>query len=329
MKYSIVLPVRNGGHYVKECVNSILAQTINDFNLVVLDNNSTDGTVEWLESLGDKRIIIYRSEVSLTMEDNWGRIKNVPRNEFMTMIGHDDLLYPSYLEEMGKLIQKHPEASLYQTHYNFINNKGEHTGFCLPMDEVQYGHEFLACQMARTINSMGTGYMMRSSDYDALGGMPQHYPNLLFADYELWVRLANLNYKATSPEKAFSYRVHQSISRTTDGVRYQEAFLRYMTFLKELQEKGEQFRQVIARYGNEMLLYHCESLSHRLLKTPFNNRPWKVTDFINKCKDAANQLGLSDVFRPEQVKRIKLAAIIDNNPITRYGFYLYRQIVAP
>src|SRR5436853_206744 len=122
--FSIILPVRNGGEYVKECVQSILQQTHSNFNLIVLDNNSTDGTVEWITSLNENRIIVYRSERSLTIEENWGRIKEVPKNEFMTMIGHDDLLYPHYLQEMDTLIAKHPQASLYQAHFAFIDASG-------------------------------------------------------------------------------------------------------------------------------------------------------------------------------------------------------------
>ncbi|MES1249586.1 MAG: glycosyltransferase family 2 protein, partial [Chitinophaga rupis] len=182
MKFSIILPVRNGGDYVKECVSSILQQTLEDFNCIVLDNCSTDGTSEWLRSLNDPRIVLVPSERSLTIEENWSRIKNVIRNEFMTMIGHDDLLHPHYLQEMNDLIARHPGATLYQTHYSYIDGSGSLVRHCLPMDEVQQVHEFLACQMARTIDSTGTGYMMRSADYDRVGGMPADFPNLIFAD---------------------------------------------------------------------------------------------------------------------------------------------------
>ena len=82
MKFSIILPVRNGGDYVKACINSILAQTVKDFNLLVLDNKSTDGTFEWITSLNDNRIKIFPSEESLTIEKNWSRITSIPKNEF-------------------------------------------------------------------------------------------------------------------------------------------------------------------------------------------------------------------------------------------------------
>src|SRR5688500_2103522 len=99
-KYSIILPVRNGGNYFKECVRSILEQTNQDFNLVVLDNSSTDQTLEWIESPEDSRIIIHRSESSLTIVESWARIRKIEKGEFMTMIGHDDLLHSNYLDEM-------------------------------------------------------------------------------------------------------------------------------------------------------------------------------------------------------------------------------------
>ena len=99
-KYSIILPVRNGGQYVKECVQSILSQTITDFNLHILDNCSTDGTTEWIQSIKDDRIKVFLAERPLSIEENWARIIAIPKNEFITVIGHDDLLDPNYLGVM-------------------------------------------------------------------------------------------------------------------------------------------------------------------------------------------------------------------------------------
>ena len=325
-KFSIILPVKNGGSYAKECVNSILSQTLNDFNLIILDNNSIDGSLEWIESLQDDRIIIYPEKKTLGIEDNWGRIKDVKKNEFITLIGHDDILHPHYLEEMEQLINKHPDASLYQTHYSFINANGGFTGYCMPMDEVQYGHEFLACQLARTMDSMGTGYMMRSKDYDELGGIPMGYPNLIFADYELWVRLSLKNYKATSPKVCFSYRVHQSASTMTNGEKYQEAFEKYVYFMDSLSKENNQVKNVIEKYGYKMLMYFCESLSHRLLKTPVSNRKIKVGEFINKCRSYAAVLIPDQQFEPMNQFRISIAEKLDRNVFGRLVFKMYKKI---
>jgi glycosyltransferase involved in cell wall biosynthesis len=325
-KYSFILPVRNGGEYVKECINSILGQTYVDFNLHVLDNCSTDGTVEWIESVQDKRIIIYRSDRSLTIEENWGRIKDIPKNEFMTMIGHDDLVFPHYLQEMDALIAKHPQATLYQTHFTYINETGGLVRSCLPMDEIQYAHDFLAFQLCQTLESTGTGYIMRSGDFDVAGGMPMHYPNLIFADYTLWVHLISLGYKATSFKECFSYRLHQSVSRTTNGMAYQEAFGKYVQFLKDRMQQDPKIQEVIHRYGKRFLLYFCESLSHRLLKTPVEKRSMRVIDFIKKCESWAADLIPGQDFAPLHIFKIRIAMQLDQSALGRGVFKIFKKL---
>ena len=322
---SIILPVRNGGEHVKVCVKSILSQTYTDFNLLVLDNKSTDGTLEWISALDDDRIMIFPGAIPLEIEDNWARIRDISKNEFITLIGHDDILHPHYLEEMDRLIAKHPDASLYQAHYSFINGDGKFTGYCMPMDEIQYGHEFLACQMARTMNSMGTGYMMRSKDYDELGGIPTDYPNLIFADYQLWVQLSLKNYKATTDKVCFSYRVHDSVSRLTNGQQYCAAFEKYIYFMAALCKENEKVKNVVDKYGYDMLMYFCESLSHRLLKTPARLRQMKVKQFISKCRSYAALLIPGQEFEPAHKFRINIAAKIDSNFLSRSGFYYFKK----
>ena len=95
-KFSIILPVRNGGEYVKECINSILSQTYPNFNLIVLDNNSADGTKEWISELKNEKIIIIPSSKDLTIEENWGRVKDIDKNEFQkTRLGRSKVPYVS------------------------------------------------------------------------------------------------------------------------------------------------------------------------------------------------------------------------------------------
>lgn len=69
---------------------------------------------------------MFPSGKDSSIEENWNRIVTVPKNEFITLIGHDDLLHPDYLDTMDGLIQQHPSASfLYQTHFNYIDSSGQ------------------------------------------------------------------------------------------------------------------------------------------------------------------------------------------------------------
>ena len=190
------------------------------------------------------------------------------------------------------------------------------------MTEAQYVHEFLDCQMNQTLDSTGTGYMMRSSDYDALGGISPAYPKLIFADYELWVKLISKSYKTTSGKICFSYRLHESVSRLTNGEDYQQAFGKYILFLNSIKDSNKDINIVILQSGKKMLLYFCESLSHRLLKTPVNLRETSVGSFIDKCRGYAKLLIPEHSFNPLSKSGILAAKLLDNKPgLALFSFY--------
>src|SRR5436190_15440780 len=107
-KYSIILPVRNGSNHVKECIASILSQTFRDFELIILENASTDNTCDIIHSFADDRVNIYSTDNVLTIEENWNRAVSVSKKEFITLIGHDDVLDTDYLQVMNDLINRHP-----------------------------------------------------------------------------------------------------------------------------------------------------------------------------------------------------------------------------
>ncbi|MEI6947705.1 glycosyltransferase [Paraflavisolibacter sp. H34] len=326
-KYSIVLPVRNGGEYIKECIHSILSQSLGDLNLHVLDNNSTDGTLEWVQSLSDSRIVVYPSGKSLTIEENWARITSIPKNEFITLIGHDDILHPHYLQVMDDLIGKYPDASLYQAHFLYIDAQGKTIRKCKPMAERQSAAEFLSFFLCNMMDSMGTGFMMRAADYDAAGGIPA-YPNLLFADFDIWIRLIKKSYLAVAFEETFSFRIHQSTTTTSPDVKFQEAFKEFVRFLKS-QQDDPLLREAIQRYALHFISFYSKGLAHRLLRTPKGKRKGlTVAAFLSECKQFADELVPGNAFDPEKILSMKLARQIDSNFITRSLFLGFKKVYA-
>jgi glycosyltransferase involved in cell wall biosynthesis len=204
--FSIVLPLRDGGAMLRECAASVLAQGVRDFELLVLENGSTDGGPEWLESLGDPRIRVIRAREPLSMERNWARILDVPRREFMTLIGHDDRLSADFLAEMAGLIENHPRAALYRTHFRVIDARGRAVRPCRPMPPTEDAAGYLAARLAGERDSY-SGCVLRSADYDRVGGIPP-FPRLLFADDALWMAVMRGSYAATSPAVCFDLRMH-------------------------------------------------------------------------------------------------------------------------
>ena len=325
-KFSIILPVRNGGEYLKECVKSILLQRLKEFNLIILDNCSTDGTVQWIRSLNDPRIVLLESGKPLSIEESWRRVITVPKNEFITLIGHDDVLRENYLSVMDNLIERFPEASLYQCHFNYIDEKGMQVRDCKPMAEKETGADFLKSVLTNQIDIMGTGFMMRSRDYDALGGIPD-YPNLLFADFELWFRLTAKSLKITSPEQCFSFRVHQSTTSSSPDIKMQTAFDRFISYLARIKEEDAIYENVINQYGIRFISFYCKGLSHRLLRTPRTKRGnLTVRSFTEKCKLYADLLAPGNNYNPTDVLSVWIAVILDSNPVGRFLFGLFKKI---
>jgi glycosyltransferase involved in cell wall biosynthesis len=232
-QFLIALPVRNGGEYLKACVASILTQVHPHFRLVVLENASTDDTLSWLRLQRDPRISVRESPTSLEIEKNWARILDLDLSEeFMTIIGHDDLLDPGYLSQMSALIDAHPDAGLYQSHFRLIDKRGRRLRSCLPMPARETAEGFVAARLRLRRDSHGTGYMFRTSDYLRVGGIPP-YKKLMFADDTLWLELMRGSYKATLGREMFSYRLHSgATSHSPDWRSTFDGLACYLDFLK-------------------------------------------------------------------------------------------------
>ena len=322
IKFSIVLPVRNGGEYVKECVNSILTQSYTNFTLQILDNNSNDGTYEWLSSLNDPRIEIHRSNIDLSIEDNWARVLQIQKNEFMSLIGHDDLLYPNYLMVMHDLVEKNQDASLYLSHFDYIDSSGNIIRHCKPMSTRNSPLNFLTAVLTSKIDINGTGFLIRSVDYDKIGGIPP-YPSLLFADFELWINLVNLSYLVVSDKSCFAFRLHISTTSSSADLIMLKAFNNCIRFLLSLSKKSVDFKQVITTHAHEFLYFHCKGLSHRLIRTSFQKRN-KLTVYVvvNNFIESANSMKVK--FYPFKKAAILIALIIDSNFLTRKAFLIFK-----
>jgi glycosyltransferase involved in cell wall biosynthesis len=325
-KFSIVLPVRNGGEYVKNCVKSILTQTVTDFTLEVLDNCSTDGTLQWLESLTDERIRIYPSDKPLTIEENWGRITTIKKNEFMTFIGHDDLFDSNYLAVMNQLIDKYPDASVYQVHFRYINSKGDKIRSSRPLAETQSEAGFLAFFLCN-MSELSIGQVVRSVDYDSINGIPA-YPNLLFADLELWIRLIHKSYRATSIDECCSYRIHShSTTNSSSALKYYHAFMQLLDFFIELKSNDRNYEQVFSKYGLEFFKSYCQTIAHHLLRIPKSKRESiTVKNFVALYKKTVDILVPDNGWEPSKKFSIRLAQHIDSNFLTRTLFLIFKKI---
>lgn len=262
-KYTIVLPVHNGGEYVKACVASILKQNLPDFDVAILENASTDGTAQWLKTLDDSRIRVVPSGSFLGIEQNWARILEVPKNPYMVLIGHDDILYPQYLSTIDRLIDANPDAALYLTHFHLIDEQGRVIRNCWPIPEREAGFEYLRGRLLRERDCQGPGWVLRSEDYERLGGIPM-FKHLLFADDALAILLMETSWKAASPDFCFAARLHaHSVGSAVDLVTLMTAAADYARFMAPLNQRNEHVATTLKRHGPAFFV-HMMQRAHEI-----------------------------------------------------------------
>jgi glycosyltransferase involved in cell wall biosynthesis len=325
-RFSIVMPVLNGGEYIKESVGCVLAQTVTDFNLHILDSGSTDGTLEWIASLGDPRIIVHTSDTLLTIQQNWARMKTIPRNEWMSIVCADDNIYPNYLEVMRSLIDANPDAALFGTHFDFIDKDGAFINTMTPMDEQFTVYEFAEKLIT---NEVGVVCMMlRSADFDTMGGVPE-FPNFLFADFPLYIELAKLSGKVIiSPQKCLAYRLHDlSTTKSSVNETYYQAFDRYIHYLNSLKTEDESFGLVINKTGKNLLQKRGVEFVNKILHTPpAERRSFKnIHTLVKKHREYADLLIAEQHFRIENLPAVKIAKLIDMTWVTRNLFIAFKK----
>jgi glycosyltransferase involved in cell wall biosynthesis len=253
------LPVRNGWPYVKECVESILAQTYPHFDLIVLDNQSTDNTMNWLKTLKDDRIRLFSSQVALSIDESWARARNVQKQEYMTLIGHDDTLDPNFLIAIKTLIDRNPNGALYQTGSRLINAEGKTVRSCKPVPERENAAQYLESRFTFQRDVFGTGIVMRSADFDRVGGIPR-FERLFFADDALWLSLLGNSFKANDPAECFAVRIHpgsESASLPSVWSSILTGLGQFSDFLATFVQSNPEARAVHASLGPDfMLTYH-------------------------------------------------------------------------
>ena len=107
MRYSVLLPTRNGGNFLENCIGTILDQPYDDMELIVSDNANTDNTQNVLASISDPRLKVIRTEEPVSVTENWNRALNTSSGDYILMVGDDDCLLPGYFTRMDQILEKY------------------------------------------------------------------------------------------------------------------------------------------------------------------------------------------------------------------------------
>jgi glycosyltransferase involved in cell wall biosynthesis len=122
-RVSVIMPTYDAMPFLVDAVNSILQQTFNDFELLIVNDGSTDGSREYLDSLQDSRVRVIHQE-NLGLVDALNRLLDEARGEYIARLDSDDISEPKRLEAQVQFLSKNPEADAVFCAYTKIGKHG-------------------------------------------------------------------------------------------------------------------------------------------------------------------------------------------------------------
>lgn len=212
---SVVLPIYNGERYLESAVASILGQTFRDFELICVNDGSTDGSQSLLEKLAanDERIrIVSRPNTGIVGALNDGIA--AARGEFIARMDADDLSLPERFAKQLAFLQSHPAVVAVGCHVLRIDPEG------LPIGPEEFPTEHATLLRRLRMGEGGKiphpGVMIRRSALAAIGGYRQKYQWV--EDLDLYLRLGEVGELANLPEILLHYRFQfESVNMTRRG----------------------------------------------------------------------------------------------------------------
>lgn len=175
-KVSVIIPLYNKAPYIKRALDSVFAQTVQDFEVIVVNDGSKDGGEKIVEEYGDSRIhLINQENQGVSAARNHG--VDAARAELVAFLDADDEWLPNFLETILELRAKYPHAGLYGTGYKRISTNSDEITCSLNFEEeggeITYFKEKLQNPLMIILTS---GMVIPKRIFSDVGGFPVGYP---------------------------------------------------------------------------------------------------------------------------------------------------------
>ncbi len=213
---SVVIPTYNALKFLPQTIASVMAQTFQDFELLLVDDGSSDGTADWVEqynqhinphSQGHKIRFFQQHRGGVSTARNVG-IQNA-QGEFVAFLDADDLWVPTKLEQQVKYLNQHPRVGLVHGAIALMDEAGALTGRILSSKPADSSLPRLLTQNAVACQTV----MVRRSCFEQTGGFDAQADTV--EDWDLWMRVARFYPIASLPNVLAHYRqVESSLSRS-------------------------------------------------------------------------------------------------------------------
>ena len=289
-RISVVMPVWNGEAYLREAIDSILFQTFTDFELIIVDDGSTDGTAKILASYHDARVRVFRLDhAGIVVALNFGIAQ--AKAEWIARQDADDVSLPTRLEKQWKALQLNPHAVLAHTNAEYIGEQSRSVGRA----RFSKTRAFVALRLCYQCPIVHSTVLFKKETALAAGG---YLPDERHAeDYSLWGRMLERGEFVGLPEKLLKLRRH-SMSVSHQNAETQMALTKKIAtrhcknFMRLPDEAAQRAYRILATSSRERrwsewwwFLTHCAPrlrwksaetygwLAWQTLRKPFSGTP--------------------------------------------------------
>ena len=195
------MPVYNSELYIREAVDSILNQTFTDFEFIIIDDASTDQSVEIIQSYSDPRIqlIVKPKNTGYTNSLNYGL--TIAKGEYIARMDSDDISLPERFEKQIAFLDTHPDVVLCGTQFQFIGSNR--------ISKQPISYEELKVRLISASCIAHPTICFRAKFFKDFGISYDHNQEPA-EDYDLWTRLIFISKIVNLKEVLLAYRVHTS-----------------------------------------------------------------------------------------------------------------------
>ena len=206
MKFSVIIPLYNKAPYIRKALESVLAQTYIDYEVIVVDDGSTDGSFTIVKQFIDERLKV-KGEENSKAETNGYKLSPInyklirqansgvsaarnagvaqAQGEYLAFLDADDWWEPAYLERMAQLIENYPDAGLYACNYVYYKPGKTHVALNIPTGYINYPKAYYKSEAMPVWTGAA---MIPRKVFEEMGGFPLGIK--LGEDFLLWSKIA-------------------------------------------------------------------------------------------------------------------------------------------
>jgi L-malate glycosyltransferase len=282
------MPVYNAALYLREAIDSMLNQTYRDFELIIINDGSTDASLNIIQSYKDPRIRLLNNERNLGIIATRNKGLQAATGEYIANMDADDISLPGRLEKQVNYLDAHPEITVLASRLVLINGQNQETGIwpedyhCVSPQDIADTLPIINCVGQPTV-------MMRAEAIKKIGYNPKFVAN---EDWGLWLQVLSQGLGiAKLPEILLRYRQHTAsetatINRSGVEKKILKFKFNYLRYQQQSDSFGNSDKKVQASFRRELFIFPLRTVFPRLFSFAGRLKKLNRKRFLSQLKNA-------------------------------------------